>query len=214
MNAKEYWSQRPRDGQYYKIVRPKLEQWRRDNHIHERCCVHHRDDNDEVRLYNSQHYELWGCNLDGTFEYGKYVVFMTTKEHASYHNAGEKNPRYGVVFSDETREKMRIAGQQKIFTETHKLNISIACKGELNGFYGKHHSEEQRKKWSEERSGERNPCYGTHHNEATKNHMSTKRSLYWQSVKDSYNKYCVENPDTNISIREFQKIYKTIIKND
>lgn len=214
MNAKEYWSQRPRDGQYYKIVRPKLEQWRRDNNIHERCCVHHRDDNDEVRLYNNQHYELWGCNLDGTFEYGKYVVFMTTKEHSSYHSSGEKNGMYGLHHSDETREQMRISGRQKIFTDEHKQNISIACKGELNGFYGKHHSEEQRQKWSKERSGENNPRYGTHHSDATKNQMSTKKSLYWQSMKDSYNKYCVENPDTNISIREFQKIYKTIIKND
>ena len=37
-----------------------------------------------------------GFNLDGTFEYGKYVVFMTASEHMRYHMTGSKNPMCGV----------------------------------------------------------------------------------------------------------------------
>jgi len=43
--------------------------------------IHHLRDTEEQRKYNDEHYELWGHNLDGTFEYGKYVVFVTKEEH-------------------------------------------------------------------------------------------------------------------------------------
>ena len=87
-----------------------------------------------------------GFNEDGTFEYGKYVIFMTHAEHSSYHNighnrcAGKNNPMYGrrraginapmygKKHSAETREKMSL----------HHANVA----GENNPFYGKTHSDE------------------------------------------------------------------------
>lgn len=78
--------------------------------------VHHLRDTEEQRNYNDTHYELWGFNEDGTFEYGKYVVFFTHDEHVSYHSQSaetrkklsDNNAKYwlGKHHSDETRIKM------------------------------------------------------------------------------------------------------------
>lgn len=38
---------------------------------------HHLRDTEEQRKYNDEYYEMWGFNLDGTFEYGKYIIFLT-----------------------------------------------------------------------------------------------------------------------------------------
>ena len=82
MNNKEYWSQADaRRTPNYKMIHTKLEKWKLENNITETCIVHHRDDTEETRKYNSEHYERWGLNEDGTFEYGKYVVFMTLSKH-------------------------------------------------------------------------------------------------------------------------------------
>ena len=60
-------------------------------------------------------------------------------------------------------------------SEEHKQKISEAIKGKNNGFYGKHHSEESKKKMSlnhEDFSGKNNPFYGKLHSEETKRKMS------------------------------------------
>ena len=50
--------------------------------------------------------------------------------------------------------------------------MSEARKGEKAPFYGKHHSEETRKKLSEARKGEKNPNYGKHLSEETRKKLS------------------------------------------
>lgn len=52
--------------------------------------IHHLRDTEEQRKYNDEHYELFGMNLDGTFEYGKYVVFWTKEHHNTYHHCSEE----------------------------------------------------------------------------------------------------------------------------
>lgn len=149
MNKKEYYQNsnaRKRYTHLYKYVQSLLKEWKVNNNYVCKCVVHHRDDTEECRKYNEEHYELWGFNEDGTFEYGKYVIFMTHAEHSSYHHAGhnrcagENNPMYGrhrsginapmygKKHSTETREKMIL----------HHANVA----GENNPFYGKTHSNE------------------------------------------------------------------------
>jgi hypothetical protein len=70
-----------------------------DNNYTCRCVVHHRDDTEECRKYNEEHYERWGFNEDGTFEYGKYVIFMINTEHSAHHHTG-------AIRSEETCKKM------------------------------------------------------------------------------------------------------------
>ena len=63
---------------------------------------HHLRDTEEQRKYNDEHYEYFGFNQDGTFEYGKYVIFVTKEEHTEIHKV-----------SDETRKKLSISNKNK-----------------------------------------------------------------------------------------------------
>lgn len=57
--------------------------------------------------------------------------------------------------------------------------MSIATLGEKNGFYGKTHTNETRKKLSEsasKRTGEKNPFYGKSHNDETRSKISKANS--------------------------------------
>lgn len=169
MNKKEYYNSRTA----YKTLEREytqklLHQWKIDNNYTCKCIVHHRDDTEETRKYNEEHYELWGFNLDGTFEYGKYVVFMTHAEHSSYHNSGDK--------CASKRPEVR-------------AKISITKKGCKSAFKGKHHTEESkqklresrlgmyasdetRKKLSEMCKGEKHWNYGNHWSDEVKHKMS------------------------------------------
>lgn len=52
--------------------------------------IHHLRDTEEQRQYNDAYYELCCHNLDGTFEYGKYVVFLTRLQHKEIHAKSEE----------------------------------------------------------------------------------------------------------------------------
>lgn len=70
---------------------------------------HHLFDTPEQIEYNNTHYEMWGFNEDGTFEYGKYIIFVTPEEHSQIHAS-----------SDETNEKRRIAMKKKFDDENYR----------------------------------------------------------------------------------------------
>lgn len=61
-------------------------------------------------------------------------------------------------------------------TEETIRKMSVSHMGDKNGFYGKHHSEWQRNKWSQTRSGkqrgEDNPFFGKSHSEQTRKKLS------------------------------------------
>lgn len=125
MNRDEWSKQSHSRSTYeYKYVHRLLNEWKQQHEITALCVVHHHDDNDEVRAYNEAHYELWGFNEDGTFEYGKYVLFMTRSEHRSHHNLGKQNPSCTHPYSEERRKRM-----------------SQRMSGEGNPMYGKPRSE-------------------------------------------------------------------------
>lgn len=140
MNNKEYYSANHRN-KYHEYTHKLLNEWKLTNNITEACAVHHRDDTEECRKYNEEHYELWGFNEDGTFEYGKYVVFMTHRQHMRHHNTGINNPMYGVrkfgadnpfyghIHSNISKEKMHIAHVGKKLSCEHKAKIATANKG-------------------------------------------------------------------------------------
>jgi hypothetical protein len=78
--------------------------------------IHHLLDTEEQRKYNNEHYERFGLNQDGTFEYGKYVIFVTNKEHAIIHSLLE-----------ETRNKISKA-VKKSYTNERRVNASNIMK--------------------------------------------------------------------------------------
>lgn len=62
------------------------------------------------------------------------------------------------------------------FSQEARQKQSEIRQGESNSFYGKHHSKEQKQKWSKDRKGkqigENNPFYGKRHTEETKSKIS------------------------------------------
>ena len=134
---------------YYKHVHELLRQWKIDNNYTCICVVHHRNDTEECRKYNEEHYELWGHNLDGTFEYGKYVVFMTHAEHLSYHHKG-------IKLTDEWKQRIsensaHVSGMKgKHHSEATRQLISNSMYGKLKGVPK---SDETRRRMSEAKKG-------------------------------------------------------------
>lgn len=157
--------------------------------------VHHLRDTEEQRKYNDEHYELWGHNLDGTFEYGKYVVFFTHDEHVNYHSQSEETRKKiseankGKHYSDETKHKMSVNNARAMLGKHH---TDDAKKRISDGHKGKTFSDEEKLKISEcvsnyykehpeaIRSGDNHPMYGKHHTEESKKKMSESQKLTWE----------------------------------
>lgn len=190
---KDAWFKQPnnRSTYEYKYVHRLLNAWKQQNGITKQCVVHHRDDNDEVKSYNESHYERWGLNPDGTFEYGKYVLFMTQSEHTQYHHKGEKSPHYG-------KRGEGSPNYGKTRSDETKAKISAAHKGEKNPMYGQHHSDEAKEKMSIAKQG-RIPS------EETKEKMSQSAKERMQIISGAYKKYKLEGG--TLTWRNFIKQY-------
>ena len=79
---------------------------------------------------------------------------------------------------------------------TRKEHLAHHSKGERNGFYGKHHSEETKQKLREKcgLSGELNGMYGKHHSEESRKKMSKSRqNMYNGSKNPAYGKHWYNN---------------------
>lgn len=96
--------------------------------------IHHLRDTEEQRKYNDEHYELWGHNLDGTFEYGKYVVFWTKEQHNKYHRCSEET-------KSKIRESIKRTWNSPGYRESHS--------GANSSSFGRHHTDECKKRLSE-----------------------------------------------------------------
>lgn len=115
--------------------------------------IHHLRDTEEQRNYNDTHYELWGFNEDGTFEYGKYVIFVTKEEHTEIHR-----------FSEETRKRLSASLKKAFSTEEQKLKRSMQRKSEW--------TDERKREYSERFSGEHSINYGRKASEETRRILS------------------------------------------
>lgn len=131
MNRQEWKNSPNKFNSYYKKVHQLLKEWKAENNITEPCVAHPRDDDEETRAYNEAHYERWGCEEDGTFIDGKYLIFMAQVEHSRYHQTGK-------TFSEEHKQKM---------SENSAHYWKGKC-GENTPHYGKHHSDETKAKLS------------------------------------------------------------------
>ena len=170
---------------------------------------HHLMNTPEQIAYNKEHYEMWGFNLDGTFEYGKYIIFVTEEEHREIHNHGighevtyetrqkisnslkssEKHPWRGKKRSEETCKRISESNKQHYkehpISDERKKQISESVKelwkddeykqshieymktrvGENAIHYGKLHSDSTKELMSKAKIGPNNPNYGKHFSE-------------------------------------------------
>ena len=141
---------------YEKAKKDNFKGW----HCHHRLETHTSDG--ERRLVNTSMGELKALNMYYNRPASE-LIFLTKSEHSSLHMKGENNPMRNEV----VRKK---AG------ETHKGKQV----GEKNPFYGKHHTEESKKKMRESQKGKH---IG---NTATK-------GMHWYN-NGKINKLCYECP--------------------
>lgn len=197
--------------------------------------IHHLRDTEEQRKYNDEHYELWGFEIDEYgnehFEYGKYIIFVTKKEHSEIHSQSEETRRKisennasvwkgkhlsdeakhhlsvintGKRHSKETIEKIRVGNTGKSQTEETKRKISAANKG-------KKRTAESRKKMSESQKrkyelGCVSPNKGRKHTEEAVQHMREAAANREPMSKDTKDKI-------KLSILAISELYKTYKSN-
>lgn len=103
-----------------------------DNCDKDAKVIHHLRDTEEQRKYNDEHYEMFGMNLDGTFEYGKYVVFWTKEHHNEYHHCSEETRKKrseslkGIPRTDEWRKKLSDSNKGKTIPDEQRKQISMS----------------------------------------------------------------------------------------
>ena len=91
--------------------------------------------------------------------------------------------------SDETRKKMSLTWKEKCMDPKEKERRSAITSGELNGMYGKYHSNETKKKISEKAKNrfkenpESNGMYGKHHSDETRKKISEKAKDRYKNMK-------------------------------
>ena len=176
--------------EYYNKTR-KLQKSLQFNTNDNATVIHHLRDTEEQRKYNDTYYEFWGFNQDGTFEYGKYVIFLTKEEHNKIHsdsNETRKKKKNASVnyWSDPMNREYHSLISKLWWDEEKRSKLSICYTGEGNPFYGKHHSEETLEKLS----GENNGMYGKHHTEEAKRLISeaNKGKIVSQETRDKLSK--------------------------
>ena len=99
-------------------------------------------DTPEQIEYNTNHYEMWGFNEDGTFEYGKYMTFVTKEEHSKIHRV-----------CTETRRRMRESAIRVWKRKDHVAKMSAIRKGKPSWNKGKSCSDETKQKISRAKKG-------------------------------------------------------------
>ena len=163
MNMKEYW-EAVRSGanvREYDLKSRELQRSLKYNRDPNATVRHHLMDTPEQIEYNTNNYEMWGHNLDGTFEYGKYMIFITKEEHHKIHTLSEvtrqriSEANTGKKRSEKTKQLL-----SKLHSGTNNPMYGVKLIGEKNGMYGKHHTAETKKLLSEKFSGENNPMFG------------------------------------------------------
>lgn len=114
----------------------------------------------------------------------------------------------GRKLSEDTKQKLRIANTGKVLSSEHRRKISESRKGkytgEVNPFYGKHHTEESKKKITANRRsylGEANPNYGKVCSEEVRNKMRVNRGSLSGERNPSYGTVCINNGSVNKRIK-------------
>ena len=134
-------------------------------------------ENHYIKLYNTQKN---GYNiLDGGLN--RKLSEETKKKISESHKGMKlseetKEKLRNKIISNKTRENMSISAKNKIISNITKEKLSITNSGINNGFYGKKHSEETRKRMSESKKGKQTTStLGKKHSEETKKKISESK---------------------------------------
>lgn len=140
--------------------------------------------------------------------------------HAAIRKYGEENFQWEIIRTAQNKEELKQMEKEEI--ANHKsnnpefgYNMTIGGEsllGKDNPFFGKHHSEETKAKWSELRkgqnsgsenyfydkhfTGEQNPFYGKQHKESSKKLVSEANSKQFKVTIDNGEPFIIKNLHT------------------
>lgn len=144
MNMKEYWKavHSGANVREYDLKSREIQQSLKYNHDPNATVRHHLLDTPEQIEYNTNHYEMWGHDLDGSFTYGKYMIFVTEEEHHKIHRA-----------CIETRRRMRESALCVWKRKDHIAKMSAIRKGKSPWNKGRRCSDEAKQRISNANKG-------------------------------------------------------------
>lgn len=137
-----------------------------------------------VNFYKSNIYNIL---LDCVNSQQGIKISEETRKKMRISHLGKNNPRYGKHLSEETREK--------ISNKKSKENNPMFGKtGKNHPRFGKHHSDETKEKMSNIKLGENNPMFGKNHSEETKKKMSENHSDFSGENHPNFGKHYSKKP--------------------
>lgn len=102
-------------------------------------------------------------NKDEALKYEAFLIAMLDTIENGYNTSS---------YSGGTYKRSEVTKRKISDSMTGENNPMFGMTGENNHWYGKHHTEEAKRKISEARIGEKHPMYGKHHSEETRRKMS------------------------------------------
>ena len=121
--------------------------------------LHHKDPS--WKYFDKDRYDKWDPND---------LIPMENGEHIKWHSLNDPNWQDKCGF--------------KTGEENPNFNNALGFNGPTHPFFGKHHTEEQKKKWSQERSGEGNPMFGkSSWEKCTEEEKADRKRRYSNSMK-------------------------------
>ena len=134
-----------------------------------------------IRRYNSLD-PRYGYNMteggDGSFGYRHSDECKQRMKENHADITGSKNPFFGKKHSSQTKQHLRLLNLGK--TIPAEVRAKMGRSGKAHPLYGKHFSEESRKKMSEAQKGERSHNYGTKFSDEHKRKISAGLEAYWR----------------------------------
>lgn len=127
--------------------------------------------------YHERHHIIPKC-MGGTNDKNNLIDLFAREHFIAHKMLAEENPdNNGLVYGwtcmafvkNNYQERYEITSEEY---EMLKKIMNEMCSGENAHFYGKHHSNETKKKQSEIKKGARNPNYGKHYSEEERRRLS------------------------------------------
>lgn len=157
------------------------EEYHERHHIIPKCIGGRNEEENLIDLFAREHFEAHRLLALENPDNNELTYAWSCMAHAKR----DEQERYKLTASE--YEEVRIAFSKSVsgennpnygkhLTEEIRKKMSDACKEKCTGknhpMYGKHHTEETKQKISDANSGENNPFYGKHHTEETKKKLS------------------------------------------
>jgi group I intron endonuclease len=161
-----------------------------------------------INYYQSQNNDI-GYNITKGGEGGDVYTNNPNKEEIREKNIESAKKRKNFKHSEETKQKIREKRKFQKMSEEQKQKLSERWKGESNP--GKNKSQETIEKLKEaakkiNRCGKNSPVYGKTHSEETKKHWSEiRKGKNAGTANSSAVRYYIEDPNNDFLIIDTQK---------